>query len=225
MAWKNNKRVTCLSFQWPRLGWKCKRRQAGRQLTSVLERRPGTEHTQSKAGTHTHTHTPKHILTPTHQQPPRITKHWSILSNPQPAGGAALNIQTNCPSSSAGCRRRHISAADRLAGPRGWLWRLVLASVQSPDALCLSTCITLLLATLCESDLSGSGGTAEPVSETDEHPGCFLYHLYPYSSQLFMNSSFMEAAVQMEVFTVFSRTGGLTSLRVTLEPKCLTATG
>lgn len=63
-----------------------------------------------------------------------ITNHC----NPQPASGATLNMQTNYPSSSAFCRRRHLSAAEKLAQPHGRLW--------SPDVVfvCRASCCSLL---------------------------------------------------------------------------------
>lgn len=62
-----------------------------------------------------------------------ITNHC----NPQPASGATLNMQTNYPSSSAFCRRRHLSAAEKLAQPHGRLW--------SPDVVfvCRASCCSL----------------------------------------------------------------------------------
>lgn len=100
------------------------RKQVGRQLTSVLERGPGTEHTHTRTKnthwTHTHTLFLTSATTHTYSNPlPAATNHWTISCNPPPACAAALNIQTNCPSSSARCRKRHKARADRWAGPGG----------------------------------------------------------------------------------------------------------
>lgn len=105
------------------------RRQGGRQLTSVLERGPGTEQIETLTKTDTHALCMyAHALSPltrtdthTYSSPlPAATNHRAISYNPPPASAAALNIQTNCPSSSARCRKRHKAKADSRAGPRGW---------------------------------------------------------------------------------------------------------
>lgn len=88
--------------------------------------------------THTHTHSHcmyAHTLTRTNAHTysnplPATTNHWSISYNPPPASATALNIQTNCPSSSARCKKRHKARADSWAGPRGW--------IRSGGSLCVA---------------------------------------------------------------------------------------
>lgn len=98
--------------------------QGGRQLTSVLERGPGTEQRLTRILTVClRTHSLTRTNTYTYSSPlPATTNHWTISYNPSPASAAAFNIQTNCPSSSARCRKRHKAKADSWAGPWGWIW-------------------------------------------------------------------------------------------------------
>lgn len=137
MLWKKEKRSWLSSYS--RRGaiiikTRVLRTKWGRQLTSVFEWGPGTEHTHINTQSHedwyafspyvsTHTISRTHTNTHTYSNSlPATTNHWSISHNPPPASAAALSIQTNCPSSSTGCRKRHKAKADSWAGPLCWIW-------------------------------------------------------------------------------------------------------
>lgn len=144
--------------------------------------------------THTHLHRKTYlhvrtcILTPPHHQPPQITR--TISYNAPPARAAALNIQTNCPSSSACCRKRHKARAARRAGLRVEWWQPWSCSKKQHDnvlaALCLSASIMQLVGSLFlvfflvffykEGEFKDS---EELLHNTSEHPGHF-----PFSSCL-----------------------------------------
>lgn len=114
------------------------------------------EHRNTQTDTHSshlYAHTPSHTRAPsTHtytKPPPASTNHWTISYNPPPASAAALTIQTNCPSSSARCRKRHKARADSWAGTGSDLepWQPLCCSKNQDDnvlaALRLSACITV----------------------------------------------------------------------------------
>ena len=164
--------------------------QGGRQLTSVLERGPGTEQRLTRILTVClRTHSLTHTNTYTYSSPlPATTNHWTISYNPPPASAAAFNIQTNCPSSSARCRKRHKAKADSWAGPWGWIWSGGSLSVAPRNRTIMSWLLSACQPALrcssqlfCKRDFRDSRGTEEPLDKTNGHlwflPYVFLSHL------------------------------------------------